>query len=94
MVVVSLDLRCRNEWTLDELEARLMHSLPSAGGQAASSNKRSVQVDVKETFRSGPVRFNKEALDCVEATARNVLGSSGASQGKTLMRRMAKWSWT
>jgi hydantoinase/carbamoylase family amidase len=89
-VRMSLDLRCPDEETLDELERRVTHSLRSAGGGHPHSNKRTVKVNIRETFRSSAVTFQKEAVDCVEAAAENVLAASAlaAAQGKTLMRRM------
>ncbi|ERF70287.1 hypothetical protein EPUS_06328 [Endocarpon pusillum Z07020] len=88
-VSMSLDLRCPDEKILDELEKRVMESLRSAAAHSGAG-RRPVQTSIKETFRSGAVRFQREAVDCVEAAARNVLESAGASQGgKTLMRRMS-----
>jgi len=86
-VRMSLDLRCPNEKTLEELEAKVLQSLQSTGGQV-HSHRRSVRAEVKETFRSGAVRFQTAAVDCVEAAASNVLRSAGAAQGRRLMRRM------
>lgn len=87
-VKMSLDLRCPDEKTLDTLEAKFMQSYHS-GARPQSDKKRFVRADTKENFRSGAVRFQKEAVDCVEAAARDVLGFEyGAGQGKPLMRRM------
>jgi hydantoinase/carbamoylase family amidase len=96
-VRMSLDLRCPNEQTLDELEAKVMRSLKATTAAAAAAADRpthagnaSVRVEIKETFRSGAVRFQTGAVDCVEAAARSVLRCAGAAaeQGKTLVRRM------
>lgn len=87
-VKMSLDLRCPKEETLDELERRVMARLRSSTEGQSERGRSPVQAQIKETFRSGAVRFQKEAVDCVEAAAKNVLASAEAGQGKTLMRKM------
>ena len=84
-VKMSLDIRHHDDHILGEMLTDLRNCLTSIEEQSHADGRPGVKIQIQEDFKSKAVKFQPEAVDCVDAAAQSILG--GNSSNSSIVKR-------